>query len=70
MVVMQLHWKLEYLEITRTISGFVVSFKTQKGVVQLFWVGGQQFRGLLANMGDSMVEIPIAKSLWPEDLAN
>jgi len=39
-------------------------------VVQLFWVGGQRFKGLLANMGDSMVEIPIAKSLWPEDLAN
>jgi hypothetical protein len=68
MVVMQLHWKLEYLEITS--SGFVVSFKTQKGVVQLFWVGDQQFKGLLANMGDSMVEIPIAKNLWPEDLAN
>jgi len=68
---MQLHWKLEYLEITRMFSGFVVSFKTQKGVVQLFWVGGQQlFKGLLANMGDSMVEIPIAKNLWPEDLAN
>jgi hypothetical protein len=63
MVVMQLHWKLEYLEITRTFSGFVVSFKTQKGVVQLFWVGGQQFKGLLANMGDSMVEIPIAKKM-------
>ncbi|CAK9276707.1 unnamed protein product [Sphagnum jensenii] len=44
--------------------------RTQKGVVQLFWVGGQRFKGLLANMGDSMVEIPIAKSLWPEDLAN
>jgi hypothetical protein len=70
MVVMRLHWKLEYLEITRTFSGFVVSFRTQKGVVQLFWVGGQRFKGLLANMGDSMVEIPIAKSLWPEDLAN
>ncbi len=46
----------------KDVQWFVVSFKTQKGVVQL--------KGLLANMGDSMVKIPIAKNLWPEDLAN
>jgi hypothetical protein len=41
----------------KDVQWFCCLFQDTEGSGQLFWVGGQQFKGLLANMGDSMVEI-------------